>query len=325
MERKRVYTFGNGKAEGKADMRNLLGGKGANLAEMNLIGVPVPPGFTITTEVCIEYYELGKDKVVELLKADVEKAIANIETLMNSKFGDVANPLLVSVRSGSRASIPGMMDTILNLGLNDEVVEGLSRKTGNARFAWDSYRRFVQMYGDVVLGMKPTSKEDIDPFEAIIEEVKKAKGVKLDNELDVEDLKTLVSKFKAAVKAQTGQDFPTCAYEQLWGAICAVFNSWMNERAILYRKMEGIPDEWGTAVSVQAMVFGNMGDTSATGVCFSRDAGNGEDLFNGEYLINAQGEDVVAGIRTPQQITKIGSQRWAERAGISEDRLQRST
>ena len=319
MERKRVYTFGNGKAEGKADMRNLLGGKGANLAEMNLIGVPVPPGFTITTEVCIEYYELGKDKVVELLKADVEKAIANIETLMNSKFGDVANPLLVSVRSGARASMPGMMDTILNLGLNDEVVEGLSRKAGNARFAWDSYRRFVQMYGDVVLGMKPTSKEDIDPFEAIIEEVKKAKGVKLDNELDVEDLKTLVSKFKAAVKAQTGQDFPTCAYEQLWGAICAVFNSWMNERAILYRKMEGIPDEWGTAVSVQAMVFGNMGDTSATGVCFSRDAGNGEDLFNGEYLINAQGEDVVAGIRTPQQITKIGSQRWAERAGISEE------
>jgi len=319
MERKRVYTFGNGKAEGKADMRNLLGGKGANLAEMNLIGVPVPPGFTITTEVCIEYYELGKDKVVELLKADVEKAIANIETLMNSKFGDVANPLLVSVRSGARASMPGMMDTILNLGLNDEVVEGLSRKTGNARFAWDSYRRFVQMYGDVVLGMKPTSKEDIDPFEAIIEEVKKAKGVKLDNELDVEDLKTLVSKFKAAVKAQTGQDFPTCAYEQLWGAICAVFNSWMNERAILYRKMEGIPDEWGTAVSVQAMVFGNMGDTSGTGLCFFRRQGNGEDLFNGEYLINAQGEDVVAGIRTPQQITKIGSQRWAERAGISEE------
>mgnify|MGYP000740746417 CR=1 FL=1 len=319
MERKRVYTFGNGKAEGKADMRNLLGGKGANLAEMNLIGVPVPPGFTITTEVCSEYYDLGKDKVVELLKSDVEKAIANIETLMNSKFGDVANPLLVSVRSGARASMPGMMDTILNLGLNDEVVEGLSRKTNNPRFAWDSYRRFVQMYGDVVLGMKPTNKEDIDPFEAIIEEVKEAKGVKLDNELDVEDLKALVAKFKMAVKAQTGKDFPTSAYEQLWGAICAVFDSWMNERAILYRKMEGIPAEWGTAVSVQAMVFGNMGDTSATGVCFSRDAGNGEDLFNGEYLINAQGEDVVAGIRTPQQITKIGSQRWAERAGISEE------
>ena len=319
MERKRVYKFGNGQAEGKADMRNLLGGKGANLAEMNLIGVPVPPGFTITTEVCTEYYEMGKEKVVALLKDDVEQAVAHIETLMNSKFGDVANPLLVSVRSGARASMPGMMDTILNLGLNDEVVEGLSRKTDNPRFAWDSYRRFVQMYGDVVLGMKPTSKEDIDPFEAIIEEVKEAKGVKLDNELDVEDLKQLVQKFKAAVKQQTGQDFPTCAYEQLWGAICAVFNSWMNERAILYRKMEGIPDEWGTAVSVQAMVFGNMGDTSATGVCFSRDAANGEDLFNGEYLINAQGEDVVAGIRTPQQITKIGSQRWAARAGVSEE------
>ena len=319
MERKRVYKFGNGQAEGKADMRNLLGGKGANLAEMNLIGVPVPPGFTITTEVCTEYYEMGKEKVVTLLKEDVEQAVAHIETLMNSKFGDVANPLLVSVRSGARASMPGMMDTILNLGLNDEVVEGLSRKTGNPRFAWDSYRRFVQMYGDVVLGMKPTSKEDIDPFEAIIEEVKEAKGVKLDNELDVEDLKQLVEKFKAAVKQQTGQDFTTSAYEQLWGAICAVFNSWMNERAILYRKMEGIPDEWGTAVSVQAMVFGNMGDTSATGVCFSRDAANGEDLFNGEYLINAQGEDVVAGIRTPQQITKIGSQRWAERAGITEE------
>ena len=319
MEKKRVYTFGNGKAEGKADMRNLLGGKGANLAEMNLIGVPVPPGFTITTDVCSEYYELGQEKVVELLKSDIEKAIANVETLMNSKFGDIENPLLVSVRSGARASMPGMMDTILNLGLNDEVVEGLTRKTGNARFAWDSYRRFVQMYGDVVLGMKPTSKEDIDPFEAIIEEVKEAKGVKLDNELTVDDLKTLVTKFKAAVKKQTGSDFPTCAYEQLWGAVCAVFNSWMNERAILYRQMEGIPAEWGTAVTVQAMVFGNMGETSATGVCFSRDAGNGEDLFNGEYLINAQGEDVVAGIRTPQQITKIGSQRWAERAGIPEE------
>ena len=319
MSEKRVYTFGNGQAEGKADMRNLLGGKGANLAEMNLIGVPVPPGFTITTDVCNEYYEVGKDKVVELLKEDVLKAVANIETLMNSKFGDVENPLLVSVRSGARASMPGMMDTILNLGLNDEVVEGMVRKTGRPRFAWDSYRRFVQMYGDVVLGMKPVNKEDIDPFEAIIEEVKEAKGVKLDNELEVEDLQELVKKFKAAVKEQTGKDFPTDAYEQLWGAICAVFDSWMNERAILYRKMEGIPAEWGTAVNVQAMVFGNMGETSATGVCFSRDAGNGENLFNGEYLINAQGEDVVAGIRTPQQITKVGSQRWAERAGISEE------
>ena len=319
MEKKRVYKFGNGSAEGKADMRNLLGGKGANLAEMNLIGVPVPPGFTITTEVCSEYYELGKDKVVSILENDVKEAISNIESLMNSKFGDVENPLLVSVRSGARASMPGMMDTILNLGLNDEVVEGLARKTGNPRFAWDSYRRFVQMYGDVVLGMKPANKDDIDPFEAIIEDVKEAKGVKLDNELDVDDLRTLVVRFKDAVKKQTGKDFPTSVYEQLWGAICAVFNSWMNERAILYRKMEGIPAEWGTAVTVQAMVFGNMGNASATGVCFSRDAATGEDVFNGEYLINAQGEDVVAGIRTPQQITKLGSQRWAERAGISEE------
>ena len=319
MDKKRVYTFGNGQAEGRADMRNLLGGKGANLAEMNLIGVPVPPGFTITTEVCAEYYEMGQDKVVELLKNDVEKSIEQVEKLMNSKFGDVENPLLVSVRSGARASMPGMMDTILNLGLNDEVVAGLARKTGNERFAWDSYRRFVQMYGDVVLGMKPTNKDDIDPFEAIIEDVKKAKGVHLDNELEVEDLKTLVKRFKEAVKETTGGDFPVNAYDQLWGAICAVFNSWMNDRAILYRKMEGIPDEWGTAVNVQAMVFGNMGNTSATGVCFSRDAATGEDLFNGEYLINAQGEDVVAGIRTPQQITKIGSQRWAELAGVSEE------
>ncbi|MBP5318378.1 MAG: pyruvate, phosphate dikinase [Paludibacteraceae bacterium] len=316
--KKRVYTFGNGKAEGKADMRNLLGGKGANLAEMNLIGVPVPPGFTITTEVCNEYFQIGKDKVVELLKGDVEKALAHIENLMNSKFGDLKNPLLVSVRSGARASMPGMMDTILNLGLNDQVVEGLIAKTGNARFVWDSYRRFVQMYGDVVLGMKPVNKTDIDPFEEIIEGVKAKKGVRLDTELEVADLKELVTKFKAAVKQRTGNDFPESAYDQLWGAICAVFDSWMNERAILYRKMEGIPAEWGTAVNVQAMVFGNMGDTSATGVAFSRDAATGEDLFVGEYLINAQGEDVVAGIRTPQQITKIGSQRWAKLANISE-------
>ena len=319
MDKKRVYTFGNGHAEGRADMRNLLGGKGANLAEMNLIGVPVPPGFTITTEVCSEYYELGQEKIIEILKDEVTKAISGVEELMKSKFGDVENPLLVSVRSGARASMPGMMDTILNLGLNDDVVEGLAKKTGNPRFAWDSYRRFVQMYGDVVLGMKPTNKDDIDPFEAIIEDVKSKKGVHLDNELDVDDLKELVRRFKEAVKKQTGKDFPSCAYDQLWGAICAVFRSWMNERAIIYRKMEGIPAEWGTAVSVQAMVFGNMGDTSATGVCFSRDAATGENLFNGEYLINAQGEDVVAGIRTPQQITRIGSQRWAERAGIPEE------
>ncbi|MDR1601275.1 MAG: pyruvate, phosphate dikinase [Tannerella sp.] len=321
---KRIYTFGNGKAEGKADMKDLLGGKGANLAEMNLIGVPVPPGFTITTDTCNDYYRLGKDKVVELLKPGVEAAVKGVETLMNSKFGDVENPLLVSVRSGARASMPGMMDTILNLGLNDAVVEGLSAKTGNPRFAWDSYRRFVQMYGDVVLGMKPVNKNDIDPFEEIIEEVKSGRGVCLDTELTVDDLKNLVGKFKAAVKKQTGKDFPDSAYEQLWGAICAVFDSWMNDRAILYRKMEGIPAEWGTAVNVQAMVFGNMGNTSATGVCFSRDAATGEDLFIGEYLINAQGEDVVAGIRTPQQITKTGSQRWAVLAGVSEaERLEK--
>ena len=315
---KRVYTFGNGKAEGKADMRNELGGKGANLAEMNLIGIPVPPGFTITTDVCNEYYEKGREKVVNLLKTDVEKSIAHIESLMNSKFGDVQNPLLVSVRSGARASMPGMMDTILNLGLNDEVVEGLAKKTNNPRFAYDAYRRFVQMYGDVVLGMKPTNKDDIDPFEAIIQEVKKSYDVKLDNELTTEALKELVSKFKQAIKQQTGKDFPSNPMEQLWGAICAVFDSWMNERAILYRKMEGIPSEWGTAVSVMAMVFGNMGNTSATGVCFSRDAATGENIFNGEWLVNAQGEDAVAGIRTPQQITLQGSRHWAELQGISE-------
>lgn len=317
---KRVYTFGNGKAEGRADMRNELGGKGANLAEMNLIGVPVPPGFTITTDVCNEYYKIGEDQVVALLKEDVEKSLHQTEQLMNSKFGDVANPLLLSVRSGARASMPGMMDTILNLGLNDEVVEGLSKKTGNPRFAYDAYRRFVQMYGDVVLGMKPVNKDDVDPFEAIIDDVKKAKGVQLDNELEVDDLKELVKRFKVAIVEQTGKEFPTDPMEQLWGAICAVFDSWMNERAILYRKMEGIPAEWGTAVTVMAMVFGNMGNTSATGVCFSRDAATGEDLFNGEWLVNAQGEDVVAGIRTPQQITLEGSRRWAELQGISEEK-----
>ena len=319
MSEKRVYTFGNGKAEGRADMRNLLGGKGANLAEMNLIGVPVPPGFTITTDVCSEYYEKGKDEVVALMRDEVEQSVKHIEKLMNSKFGDVDNPLLVSVRSGARASMPGMMDTILNLGLNDQVVEGLARKTGNERFAYDSYRRFVQMYGDVVLGMKPVNKDDIDPFEAIIMDVKRQRNIKLDNEMNIDELKQLVRLFKAAIHQQTGKEFPDDPMEQLWGAICAVFDSWMNERAILYRKMEGIPSEWGTAVTVMAMVFGNMGETSATGVCFSRDAATGENIFNGEYLVNAQGEDVVAGIRTPQQITKEGSQRWAKQQGIDEE------
>ena len=318
MSQKRVYTFGNGKAEGNAQMREALGGKGANLAEMNHIGVPVPPGFTITTDVCNEYYEVGQEKIMELLNDDVMAAVRHIETLMNCKFGDAQNPLLVSVRSGARASMPGMMDTILNLGLNDEVAEGMVAKTKNPHFVYDSYRRFVQMYGDVVLEMKPVNKTDIDPFEEIIDQVKAIRGVKLDKDLSVDELKELVKRFKVAIKERTGKGFPNDPVEQLWGAICAVFRSWMNERAILYRKMEGIPDEWGTAVSVMAMVFGNMGDTSATGVCFSRDAANGENVFNGEYLVNAQGEDVVAGIRTPQQITKLGSQRWAERAGISE-------
>ena len=316
--KKRVYTFGNGKAEGNASMRAELGGKGANCAEMNLVGVPVPPGFTITTDVCNEYYEVGQAKIVELLNDDVLAAVKHIETLMNCKFGDPANPLLVSVRSGARASMPGMMDTILNLGLNDVVAEGMVKKTNNPHFVYDSYRRFVQMYGDVVLGMKPADKTEIDPFEAIIDEVKEIRGVKLDKDLNVDELKLLVARFKSAIKERTGKDFPNDPIEQLWGAICAVFRSWMNERAILYRKMEGIPDEWGTAVSVMAMVFGNMGDTSATGVCFSRDAATGENLFNGEYLVNAQGEDVVAGIRTPQQITIEGSRRWAKLQGISE-------
>lgn len=324
MEKKRVYTFGNGKAEGSADMRELLGGKGANLAEMNLVGVPVPPGFTITTEVCTEYYTLGRDAVQEHLTKEIENAIAGVESIMGTKFGSIDNPLLLSVRSGSRASMPGMMDTILNLGLNDEVVIGLAKKTGNERFSWDSYRRFIQMYGDVVLGLKPTTKTEIDPFEQIIEDVKAETGVTLDSDLTTNDLKELVKRFKEAIKSRTGKDFPTDPYEQLWGAIMAVFNSWMNERAIIYRRLEGIPEEWGTAVTVQAMVFGNMGETSATGVCFSRNSGTGENLFNGEYLVNAQGEDVVAGIRTPHEITKEGSIRRAKNEGISEEERKKN-
>ncbi|RLT75451.1 pyruvate, phosphate dikinase [bacterium J10(2018)] len=316
---KRVYTFGDGKAEGNAEMRNLLGGKGANLAEMNLLGMPVPPGFTITTEVCTEYTQKGRDAVVKLIQKEVEDAIAHVESLTGKKFDNPENPLLVSVRSGARASMPGMMDTVLNLGMNDATVASLAEKSGNPRFAWDSYRRFVQMYGDVVLGMKPKSKADIDPFEAIMEKVKEEKGVRLDTELGVEDLQKLVKLFKSAVKDFTGKDFPDSAWEQLWGGICAVFDSWMNERAILYRRMNQIPEEWGTAVNVQAMVYGNMGENSATGVAFSRDAATGENMFNGEYLINAQGEDVVAGIRTPQQITVEGSRRWAALQGIGEE------
>ena len=290
-EIKRVYTFGNKEAEGRTELKNLLGGKGSNLAEMNRIGIPVPPGFTITTEVCTEYFELGREKVVDLLKEEVEKAIAYIERIMGTKFGSKENPCLVSVRSGARASMPGMMDTVLNLGLNDDTVESLSKKTENPRFVWDSYRRFVQMYGDVVLGMKPVSKEDIDPLEE-------------DNDLGVDDLKELVKQFKQAVKEQTGKDFPVDPWQQLWGSIMAVFDSWNTPRAIVYRNLNQIPNDWGTAINVQAMVFGNMGESSATGVAFTRDAGTGEDIFNGEYLINAQGEDVVAGTRTPLNITK---------------------
>ncbi len=316
---KHVYTFGNGQAEGRADMKNLLGGKGANLAEMNLIGVPVPPGFTITTEVCTIYNQQGHAAAVAIVKDEVEKAVALIEELTNTKFGDKENPCLVSVRSGARVSMPGMMDTVLNLGLNDLAVQGIAKKSGNERFAWDSYRRFVQMYGDVVLGMKPESKEDIDPFEEIMDHLKEEKGIELDTQFTVDDLKLLVIRFKEAVLKVTGKSFPDDPWEQLWGAISAVFDSWMNERAIYYRKMHTIPAEWGTAVNVQAMVFGNMGDSSATGVAFTRDAATGEDLFNGEYLINAQGEDVVAGIRTPQQITLEGSKRWAVLAGVTEE------
>ena len=319
-DKKHVYFFGGNKTDGKAEMRNLLGGKGANLAEMSLIGVPVPAGFTITTEVCTIYNQEGKEKAIELIKSEVEIAVKNLEEIMNAKFGDFNNPLLVSVRSGARVSMPGMMDTVLNLGLNDVAVEGIAKKSGNARFAWDSYRRFVQMYGDVVLGMKPESKEDIDPFEEILDEVKEAKGVNVDNDLTTEDLKELVLKFKAAVKKQTGKDFPDNPWEQLWGAVMAVFDSWMTDRAIYYRKMNKIPSDWGTAVNVQAMVFGNMGSKSGTGVAFTRDAGTGEDIFNGEYLIDAQGEDVVAGVRTPQQITLEGSKRWSKLAGVTEEK-----
>ena len=320
MSTKYVYTFGDGKAEGKADMKNLLGGKGANLAEMNLIGLPVPAGFTITTEVCTLYNQKVKDAVVKLRENDVKAGIAHMEKIMNAKFGSKgeAFPLMVSVRSGARVSMPGMMDTVLNLGLNDDAVKLLAEKSGNARFAWDSYRRFIQMYGDVVMGVA-AAKGEHNPFEVEIDKLKEAKHIKQDTEFTVEDLQVLVENFKKVVKTKTGKDFPTCPWEQLWGAICAVFDSWMTERAVLYRQLNQIPEEWGTAVNVQSMVYGNMGNNSATGVAFSRDAATGEDIFNGEYLINAQGEDVVAGIRTPQEITIEGSRRWAKLQGISEE------
>lgn len=314
---KRVYSFGGGAAEGSADMKNLLGGKGAGLAEMSNLGVPVSAGFTITTEVCTEYYKNNK-KFPAGLDKDVEAAMKKVEKIMGSVFGDAENPLLVSVRSGARVSMPGMMDTVLNLGLNDQTIKGIIKKTGNERFAWDSYRRFIQMYGDIVMGLKPEHKDEVDPFEEVMDKIKHQKGYKSDLELTVEDLKELVKRFKALIKAKLKKDFPTDPQEQLWGAIGAVFGSWNNERAKLYRKMNGFDDSWGTAVTVQSMVFGNMGDKCATGVAFTRDPSTGEKSFFGEYLINAQGEDVVAGIRTPQQVTIKGSQKWAKENGVSE-------
>ncbi len=301
---KYVYCFGSGKADGRADMKELLGGKGANLAEMTNIGLPVPAGFTLTTEICTYYYAHDRQYPPEL-KTEVADAMRKTEAAMGAKFGDPKNPLLVSCRSGARVSMPGMMDTVLNIGLNEATLRGLIDKTGNERFAWDSYRRFVQMYGDVVLGLKPQAKTEIDPFEHIMDELKHAKGVKLDTELTTDDLKELVRRFKKAVKERTGKDFPEDAYDQMWGAIGAVFGSWMNDRAIVYRRQYSIPHEWGTAASICSMVFGNMGDDCCTGVAFTRDPATGEKVFYGEYLINAQGEDVVAGIRTPKKIAEL--------------------
>ncbi len=301
---KHVYYFGGGKADGSADLRELLGGKGANLAEMSHLGIPVPAGFTISTEICTYYYDHDHRYPSEL-DEQIQQAMAQLESVMDAGFGSAENPLLVSVRSGSRSSMPGMMDTILNLGLNDVTVEGLIAQSGDERFAYDSYRRFVQMYGDVVMGVRPADDEDHDPFETLLERRKDRAGVTEDMELGAADLKALVAEFKAEIKARTGADFPDDPREQLWGAIGAVFGSWNNERAVVYRKLNDIPDEWGTAVNVQAMVYGNMGEDCATGVAFSRDPATGEKRFYGEYLINAQGEDVVAGIRTPRPIEQL--------------------
>jgi pyruvate,orthophosphate dikinase len=301
---KYVYFFGGKTAEGDGKMKELLGGKGANLAEMCRIGLPVPAGFSLTTEVCTYYYDHGKSYPPEL-KGQVDEALKKTEEVMGAKFGDAKNPLLVSCRSGARVSMPGMMDTVLNIGLNEATLRGLIDKTGNERFAWDSYRRFVQMYGDVVLDLKPSSKTEIDPFEKIMEELKHERGVKLDTELNVKDLQELVKRFKKAVKDKKGKEFPEDPLEQMWGAIAAVFGSWNNERAIVYRRQYGYPHDWGTAANICSMVFGNMGDDSGTGVAFTRDPATGENVFYGEYLINAQGEDVVAGIRTPKKIAEL--------------------
>jgi pyruvate, orthophosphate dikinase len=299
-----VYAFSARTAEGNAKMKDLLGGKGANLAEMAGLGLPVPPGFTISTEICTYFYAHGR-RYPAPLRTDVDRHLRQVEKQVGKRFGDAANPLLVSVRSGARASMPGMMDTILNLGLNDETVQGLIALTSNPRFAYDCYRRFVQMYGDVVLGLKPESKEESDPFEEILENKKNARGVRLDTDLTAEDLRALVDEFKAAIRARRGVQFPEDPQEQLWGAIGAVFGSWNNDRAIAYRKLNGIPESWGTAVNVQAMVFGNMGEDSGTGVAFTRDPATGENVFYGEFLMNAQGEDVVAGTRTPLPISQL--------------------
>ncbi|HMQ68953.1 MAG TPA: pyruvate, phosphate dikinase [Ignavibacteria bacterium] len=304
MSKKYVYYFGNGKAEGKSEMKSLLGGKGANLAEMTNINLPVPPGFTITTEVCNYYYANNK-KYPKELKKEVEAALKKVEKDMGCKFGDEKNPLLLSVRSGARASMPGMMDTVLNLGLNEKSVQGLIKKSGNERFVYDSYRRFVQMYGDVVMDLKPKDKHQVDPFEEIIERKKKARKITNDIEFDVNDLKELIEEFKAEIKKDTGKNFPDDPMEQLWGAIGAVFRSWMNDRAEVYRALNNIPVEWGTAVNIQSMVFGNLGETSGTGVAFTRNPSNGDNKFYGEYLMNAQGEDVVAGTRTPLPISDL--------------------
>ena len=310
-----VYSFGSGKADGNGSMRALLGGKGANLAEMTRIGLPVPPGFTITTEVCSYYYAHGKT-YPPALKAQVADALARIERSQGKRLGDLQNPLLLSVRSGARDSMPGMMDTILNLGMNDEVVEAVTRKTGNARFAWDSYRRFLQMYGDVVMGVQKRADEHHDPFEEAIAAAKTRAQVKLDNELSVDDLRELVARFKDLIRKRTGTSFPQDPHRQLWGSIGAVFGSWNNDRAIVYRRKYGIPHEWGTAVNVQTMVFGNMGENSATGVAFTRDPATGQREFYGEYLINAQGEDVVAGVRTPQPIARLAEEMPDAHAGL---------
>ncbi len=323
--KKRVYQFGGLVTEGKSSMKNLLGGKGANLGEMACLGIPVPPGFTVTTEVCTEYQSFGKGKVMKLLKEEVEAGVKEIERVMNTAFGSNDNPCLLSVRSGARASMPGMMDTVLNIGLNDTAVVGLAKKSGKEKFAWDSYRRFVQMYGDVVMKVPEKSNIDTNPFEVIIEELKEERGIVSDQEFTIDDLKLIVAKFKKMIFEVTGEKFPDDPWEQLWNGIMAVFESWYTPRAVYYRELNNLPESWGTAVNVQAMVYGNMGSRSCSGVAFTRNAATGEPGFNGEYLIDAQGEDVVAGIRTPLQITKKASLAFAKFKGMTEEhRLKES-